>query len=70
MFYNSSFAGAGFTIPYAMRTKPCPSCGITLASNASSCPRCGRQFTSPVAWVLAILAAFFILGAVLVGVFA
>jgi hypothetical protein len=35
--------------------KICPSCQRTLADNASSCPGCGRQFTSKIGLIFFFL---------------
>lgn len=37
------------------KLKPCSACGKMLASNATSCPHCGKRFTSAAGIVLAVL---------------
>ena len=50
--------------------KTCPSCKAQIASNARTCPKCGRQFTHPLLWVLvavlALIAVGYVAGTVMV----
>jgi RNA polymerase subunit RPABC4/transcription elongation factor Spt4 len=45
--------------------KTCPECRTELASNASTCPKCGRRFTTGAGVAFAILLGLLIGGCVL-----
>lgn len=55
--------------------KPCPSCGQSLADNATSCPHCGHRLTNIVTeaggailTVIVFIVIMMILGAIVVAI--